>query len=124
MTQSTIVSADRGTMKVYAARDYIDADYRKTNYVEVNAPEFLPTTPKDDEEVDFELPKVKDYVLNCNYPELRETVSIQHFISLPIYKGTYAPVRFNKGAEFLLIYPTSQLEAGSLIFIQDVEKGT
>ena len=122
MISAEITSADRATMKVYAARDYIDDKYRRDNFVEVNLPEYVPTTPKDDETVEMELPKAEDYYLNDNFPQLEEKIEFQHCLALPIYKGSWAPVRFNKGAEFLLIYPTGKIEAGFLFFIRNVDK--
>lgn len=117
---NNITSTIRSQMKVYAARDYIDVDRRIDNYVQVNVPEYLPTTPQDDQYTDIVIES--GYFANSNYPVTQDVVKSVHYLTLPIMKGTYAPVRFKKGAEFLLIYPTGKVEEGFLIFIADKEE--
>jgi len=119
-TGSTIQDPERAMMKVYAARDYKDDDYRKDNYVEVNLPEYLPTTPKNDEYTEMVIPA--DYFANQNFPVTQDVVESKHCTGLPLLRGTVCPVRFNKGAEFILYYPTGKLEEGYLVFLCDVEK--
>ena len=107
----------RGTMHVYAARDYRDANYRKDDNVEVNAPEYMPTTPQNAEFVNISIPKT--YFANKNFPATRPTIKSLHFMRVKILEGTRCPARFNKGAEFILIYIGGKVEDGRLIFIKD-----
>ena len=118
--QSPIINPNRGMMKVYAARDYIDDTYRKDNTVEVNVPEYKPTIPQDDNYTNVNLSS--GYFVNKNYPATDGLLKSKHSISLPLLHGTHAPVRFNKGAEFLLIYPTGKIQDGFLLFIKDKPK--
>lgn len=118
--ESPIVNPGRGMMKVYSSRKYIDDKYRKDNFVEVNLPEYVPTTPQDNEYSEIALPK--KYFINTNYPATRDVIKEPHFLKLPILHGTMCPVRFNKGAEFLLIYPTGKIEEGFLLYIKDKEE--
>ena len=115
-----ITTDTRSTMKVYASRDYKDDKYRSTNYVAVNAPEYLPTTPQNDEYTEQVVPA--NYFANSNFPVTQDVVKSTHDVGLPLMAGTYCPVRFNKGAEFLLVYPSGKLEDGYLIFLRDYEK--
>ena len=114
---SYITKSTRAQMKVYAARDYIDITRRLDNYVEVNVPEYLPTTPQDDKYTDIAIES--NFFLNTNYPVTQDVIKAIHYMKLPLMAGTYAPVRFKKGAEFLLIYPTEKVEEGYLIFLSD-----
>ena len=117
-----IVSGDRCFMKVYVARDYIDEDYRKTDVIEVNIPEYLPTVPQDDQYT--EMVAEKGYFKNLNWPITQEVIRSTHYMKFPIMNGTYAPVRMRKGAEFMLCYPTGKIDDGYLIFMRhkdDVE---
>lgn len=115
--QSPIISQGRNMMKVYAARDYIDITCRHDNYVQVNAPEYLPTVPQDDKYT--ELTITPEYFANKNFPVTTNVIKSLHYLTLPILHGTPAPVRFNKGAEFLLIFPTGKVEEGYLVFMKD-----
>ena len=114
---NNITSAQRSQMKVYAARDYIDVVRRIDNYVQVNVPEYMPTTPQDDKYSEIAIQS--DYFANTNYPVTQDIVKAVHYLTLPIMHGTYAPIRFRKGAEFLLVYPTGKVEEGYLIFLRD-----
>lgn len=114
-----ILRPDRGMMKVYVARDYKDDKYRKTNKVQVNLPEYMPTVPQDDQYTETIVER--GYFLNENYPVTQEVIRSVHYLELPIVKGTYAPIRMRKGTEFLLLYPTGKIEEGSLIFIRHKE---
>ncbi|WP_300943391.1 hypothetical protein [uncultured Duncaniella sp.] len=104
-------------MKVYAARDYVDDTARWNNTVEVNIPEYMPTVPQDDKSNDIIIES--GYFLNSNYPVTQDLITAKHYLTLPLLAGTYAPVRFHKGAEFVLHYPTGKVEEGYLIFIKD-----
>ena len=117
LNSTDIINDTRSTMKVYASRDYKDDKYRSTNYVCVNSPEYLPTTPQNDEETEQVMPA--DYFVNSNFPVTQDVVTTTNDIGLPLMAGTYCPVRFNKGAEFLLVYPSGKLEDGYLIFLRD-----
>lgn len=117
LNSTDIINDTRSTMKVYASRDYKDDKYRSTNYVCVNSPEYLPTTPQNDEETEQVMPA--DYFVNSNFPVTQDVVTSTNDIGLPLMAGTYCPVRFNKGAEFLLVYPSGKLEDGYLIFLRD-----
>ena len=119
MDHSDITTDTRSTMKVYASRDYKDDKYRKTNYVAINSPEYLPTTPQNDEETEQVVPS--GYFVNSNFPITQEVVKSTNDIQMPLLAGSYCPVRFNKGAEFLLIYPSGKLEDGYLLFLRDNE---
>lgn len=113
-----ITTDTRSTMKVYASRDYKDDKYRKTNYVSVNSPEYLPTTPQNDGTMEQVMPA--NYFANSNFPVTEgDIVTSSNDIGMPLMAGTYCPVRFNKGAEFLLVYPSGKIEDGYLIFIRD-----
>ena len=120
MREADITSQIRGQMKVYAAREYEDDTYRTTNYVEVNIPEYLPTTPQDDSNT--VLVVESNYFVNSNYPVTQDALEIAHSLSLPLKKGTIAPLCFHKGAEFLLTYPTGKIEEGYLEFLADKEE--
>lgn len=117
LNQYDITTDTRSTMKVYASRDYKDDKYRSTNYVSVNSPEYLPTTPQNDEKSEQVMPS--NYFVNSNFPVTADKITSTNDIGLPIMAGTYCPVRFNKGAEFLLVYPSGKLEDGFLIFLRD-----
>lgn len=117
--QTPIISEGRGMMKVYAARDYKDINRRTSNIIQVNLPEYLPTVPKDDKYSELSLNP--DYFVNKNFPISANIIKSPHYLELPLLPGTTAPVRFNKGAEFLLFYPTGKIEEGYLIFMKDKE---
>ena len=117
METNSITARSRGMMKVYAARDYVDNNYRRTNYVEVNLPEFMPTTPLDNAVVDLNLDQ--NYFCNKNFPKTEDSIKISHYLTLPLHQGTNTPVRFHKGAEFLLLYPTGKIEDGFMIYLKD-----
>lgn len=114
-----ITRPDRGEMKVYVARDYIDDKYRKTNKVQVNLPEYLPTVPMDDQFTETVVEQ--GYFVNTNYPVTQEVIRSVHCLDLPIEKGSYAPIRMRKGTEFMLLYATGKIEEGTLIFIRHKE---
>jgi len=114
---NNITSTIRGQMKVYAARDYIDVTRRVDNYVQVNVPEYLPTTPQDDSYTNIVVQS--GYFMNTNYPVTQDIIKSVHYLTLPIMHGTFAPVRFKKGAEFMLYYPTGKVEEGYLVFLND-----
>lgn len=113
-------STERTVMKVYAARDYIDITRRTDDTVEVNLPEYMPTQPQDNQYTDIVVQS--NYFVNDNYPVTQDTIKALHYLKLPLMHGTICPVRFNKGAEFLLLYPTGKVEEGHLIFLHDKEK--
>lgn len=115
--QSPIISQGRNVMKVYAARDYKDIKRRVDNMIQVNLPEYFPTVPKDDKYT--ELAINPDYFVNKNFPVTTNVVKSPHYLILPLLPGTTAPVRFNKGAEFMLFYPTGKIEEGYLLFMKD-----
>ena len=118
ITASDITSRTRGIMKVYAARDYVDTAFRKDKMVEVNIPEYFPTTPKDGEKDVIVVPS--GYFVNTNFPVTQSSLNVIHSMILPIQEGTIAPVRFKKGATFLLTYPSGKIESGYLTFLADV----
>ena len=120
LNSNDITTDTRSTMKVYASRDYKDDKYRNTNYVAVNLPEYLPTTPQNDEYTEEVVPA--NYFANSNFPVTQDVVKSTNDITMPLLHGTNCPVRFNKGAEFLLVYPSGKIEDGYLIFIRDNEK--
>lgn len=115
--EDKLTSTERLQMKVYAARDYVDDTARWNNTVEVNIPEYMPTVPQDDKSNDIIIES--GYFLNSNYPVTQDLITAKHYLTLPLLAGTYAPVRFHKGAEFVLHYPTGKVEEGYLIFIKD-----
>lgn len=115
--ENTLTSTERLEMRVYAARDYIDDKARWKNTVEVNLPEYMPTIPQDDETTEIIIEA--GYFLNSNYPVTQDVIVSMHYLEIPLLAGTYAPVRFHKGAEFVLHYPTGKVEEGYLIFIKD-----
>lgn len=117
LSQGDITTDTRSTMKVYASRDYKDDKYRSTNYVCINSPEYLPTTPQNDEETEQVMPA--NYFVNSNFPVTEEVVTSTNDLALPLMAGSVCPVRFNKGAEFLLVYPSGKIEDGFLIFLRD-----
>ena len=118
--QSPIISQGRNMMKVYAARDYLDITSRHDTYVQVNVPEYLPTVPQDDKYTSITISP--DYFANKNFPVTANVIKSVHYLTLPLLTGVRTPVRFNKGAEFLLIFPTGKVEEGYLVFIKDKEK--
>lgn len=118
--QSPIISKDRLIMKAYAARDYKDITHRTDDKVQVNVPEYMPTIPQDDKSSNLTIEA--GYFANENYPITAGVLKSEHCLELPLLYGTRAPVRFNKGAEFLLIFPTGKIEEGFLVFIRDKEK--
>lgn len=118
-SQSPIINPGRGMMKVYVARDYLDWTYRVTNTVQVNLPEYVPTIPQDDKFT--EIPVDADYFVNENYPVTQDIIKSVHCLDLPILKGTPAPVKMKKGAEYMLVYPTGKIEEGYLVFIRHKE---
>ena len=77
----------------------------------------MPTVPQDDKSNDIIIES--GYFLNSNYPVTQDLITAKHYLTLPLLAGTYAPVRFHKGAEFVLHYPTGKVEEGYLIFIKD-----
>lgn len=119
MTGNEITAVERAQMQVYAARDYVDDDYRRTDTVEVNMPEYLPTTPQNDEYTNIVLPT--NYFINKNYPTTEQVLKNNHCLGLPLIHGTYCPVRFHKGAVFILYYSTGKIEEGALQFLRDVD---
>jgi len=118
--QSHVIKKDRLIMKAYAARDYKDITHRINFKVQVNVPEYMPTVPQDDT-VD-KITLNSGYFVNENYPVTAGLIEADHALELPILAGTRCPVRFNKGAEFLLIFPTGKVDEGFLMFIRDKEK--
>lgn len=118
--QSPIINQGRAIMKVYAARDYKDITHRTDRKVQVNIPEYMPTIPQDDKSTNLTIES--GYFLNENYPITAGILESSHALELPLLEGSRAPVRFNKGAEFILFFPTGKVEEGFLIFIADKEK--
>lgn len=101
--------------KVYAARAYTPSNPRLDRYVDVNAPDHLPTIPKDDQETMMTLST--SYFGNENFPVNQTIVTNTHHLSLPLVQGTRCPAIFPKGTPFLLICPTEKLEEGYLIYL-------
>ena len=119
MTGSQITSADRAQMQVYAARNYLDDDYRQSNYIEVNLPECLPTSPQNNDYTNVVIPN--GYFANKNYQAAGTAVKITNAVIFPLMEGTYCPVAFSKGAVFTLFYSTGKIDEGYLVFMHDVD---
>ena len=119
MTGETLTGDVRGQMLAYAARDYVDDTYRQDNYIEVNVPEYNPTTPQDADHTNMAIPS--GFFVNENFPVTEDIVKVKHALSLPLQKGSLAPVRFHKGAAFLLMYPTGKIEEWTLVYLYDKE---
>lgn len=117
--QMVTESGLRGVLKVYAARDYKDDRCRRESFVEVNAPEFFPTMPQNAKHVNIVVPN--NYFANANFPTTRETLKSLHYLRIELLEGSRCPARFNKGAEFMLLYIGGKIEEGRLVFIRDRE---
>lgn len=102
-------------MKAYAARAYTIINPRTTKYVEVNVPEYTPTLPKDNQNVNVSISG--SYFVNTNYPITQGVVTTTHALSLPILSATTCPYTFPKGTQFLLLVPTKKIEEGYLLYI-------
>ena len=108
-------NAAKQVMKVYAARDYDLERPRLTNYVEVNIPEYTPTIPRDDQYEQIGLSG--GYFVNENFQVTTGNIKINHFLTLPLLRGTICPVYFKKDTAFILFTPTTRLEDGFLLYI-------
>jgi len=106
-------------MKVYAARAYTPENPRMDRYIQINAPEHLPTIPNDDQETTTILQT--SYFKNVNFPTNQQVIKNSHFLQLPLMQGTSCPSIFPKGTPFLLVCPTEKLEEGFLIYIETLE---
>lgn len=102
-------------MKAYAARAYTPMNPRRSKYIEVNIPEYTPTLPKDNNNVNISVSG--SYFVNNNYPITQGIVTTTHSLSLPLLRATTCPVIFNKGTQFLLFVPTKKIEEGYLLYI-------
>lgn len=105
----------KNIMKAYAARAYTILNPRKTNYIEVNVPEYVPTLPKDNNIVNMTVSG--SYFVNTNYPITQGRVITTHAIELPLARGTNCPTLFDKGTTFLLLIPNTKIEEGYLIYL-------
>lgn len=114
MRTSIIDTANKQILKVYAARTY-DKYNPCYGYVEINVPEYLPSTPKNNGSERFGLNK--NLFANKNYPATSKYVTISHSINLKILKGTSYSRYFSKGTQFLLLTPSGEIEDGYLIQI-------
>lgn len=114
MRTSIIDTANKQILKVYSARTYNEY-YPCNGYVEVNVPEYLPSTPQDMGTEQFGLNK--RLFANENYPAISRSVNISHSINLKILRGTSYSRYFSKGTEFLLLTPSGEIEDGYLIMI-------
>lgn len=114
MKTSIIDTANKQILKVYAARTY-DRWHPCVGNVEINVPEYLPSTPQDISTEQYGLNK--RLFANINYPIISRTVSISHSINLRILKGTAYSRYFPKGTEFLLLTPSGEIEDGYLIMV-------
>lgn len=113
---TSITSADRGMMKVYAAHSYTIYNPRTTDYVDVNIPEYAPTVPQDNST--SYINSSSSYFTNTNYDSRSSgIVELAHHVSVRLARGTSCPAIFPKGTEFLLLYPTGKIEEGVLIYI-------
>lgn len=115
MANSVFSSTTRQIMTVYAARDYDASRPRLTNYVQVNIPEYSPTIPKDEYTENVGLSG--SFFVNENYPVTIPSVTLSHYLELPLVRGTTCPVYFEKDTPFLLVCPTLKIEEGKLIYI-------
>ena len=114
MRTSIIDTANKQILKVYAARTY-NKWHPCTGYVEINVPEYLPSTPQNNGTEQFGLNK--RLFANTNYPAISKAVNISHSITLKILQGTEYSRYFSKGTEFLLLTPSGEIEDGYLIMI-------
>ena len=114
MRTSIIDTANKQILKVYAARTY-DEYYPCYGYVEVNVPEYLPSTPQNNGTEQFGLNR--RLFANTNYPSISKSVNISHSLNLKILKGTSYSRYFPKGTEFLLLTPSGEIEDGYLMMI-------
>ena len=112
---STFRSTTKQNMKVYSARAYKPARTRLTNSVMINIPEYAPTIPKDESVERVGLSG--SFFINNNYPITGGTVTMSHYIELPLLRGTTCPIYFPKNTPFLLFLPTTKLEEGYLMYI-------
>lgn len=115
MNSATIKSTTRGMMKVYASHAYTEASPRKTDYVDVNIPEFAPTVPQDDQQ--SYVSSSNSYFTNSNFNGSASMTQMAHQISIKLARGTCCPTVFPKGTEFLLMFPTGKIEEGVLIYM-------
>lgn len=106
-----------GIWKAYAARDYTPDKPRTSPYIEVNIPEYMPTIPQDGSYTNIAL--TNSYFVNDNYPNTTGIVKASHFIALPLMYGTFCPVYFKKGTQFLLIVSTNKMEEGRLVYLSE-----
>lgn len=112
---STIQTADKQVMKVYAAREYDHKNPRMTDYVEINMPEYVPTIPRDSQYEQIGI--TNNFCANQNFPVTDSTIKMVHSIELPLLQGTTCPVIFPKDTPFLLFTPTTRIEDGFLLYI-------
>ena len=114
MRTSIISTENKQILKVYAARKY--DEWRPCyGYVEVNIPEYLPSTPKDNgvERIGLN----RNLFANPNYPANANSIEISHSLNLKILMGTSYPIYFEKGTEFLLLTHSGEIEDGYLMII-------
>lgn len=109
-----------GVWKVYSAKDYDPKTPRLTNRVEVNLPDYMPTIPQDAEYTNIAIRS--GFFVNDNYPNAAGTVESVHSMELPLMRGTTCPIYFKQGTLFLLYTPTTKIEEGYLIYIEEPEE--
>lgn len=105
----------KSIMQVYAAKAYTSSSPRKTAYIEVNIPEYLPTLPKDDKITNLTAPA--SYFVNTNYPKTKGNIKTSHSVALPLARGSSCPTIFKKGTAFILMCPSPKIEEGYLFYI-------
>lgn len=116
MTNSIITNnSTNQVMKVYSARAYTVKNPRKTKYVQVNIQEYVPTIPQDNQTESIGL--ASGFFANQNYPVNTGTLTVYHYLEIPLLSGSSCPTIFSKGTPFLLFTPTSKMEEGYLMYI-------
>ena len=114
-TNTALDAQSKQVMKVYTAKAYTKKEPRLKNEVEINAPEYTPTVPKDDKRETIAM--TPNYFENTNFPITTRVATMSHSMKLPIMRGTLCPVYMKKNTPFLLFTPTAKIEEGYLLYI-------
>lgn len=114
-TNTALNAQSKQVMKVYTARAYTEKNPRLSNEVEINAPEYVPTVPKDDKKETVSM--APNYFANSNFPITTRVATLSHSMKLPLLRGTTCPIYMDKGTAFLLFTPTAKIEEGYLLYI-------
>ena len=114
-TNTALEAQSKQVMKVYTAKAYTKKEPRLTNEVEINAPEYVPTVPKDDKKESIAM--TPNYFENTNYPITTRVATLSHSMKLPLLRGTTCPIYMKKGTPLFLYMPTAKIEEGYLLYV-------